>query len=332
MKRCWMSLVLSWLLSALSAPAHADLLVSSLHTRQILRFDETSGAYLGVFASTPGGSASMTVGPGGVLYVGHWEGVERYDLRTGASLGSFVGSQHIRGAYSLEFGLDKNLFVGDFGGTGDHSTVQRYDGRTGAYLDHFVPEGRGGLQSITDLEFGPDGHLYVASRWEGRVLRYDGRTGEFIDQFASTGGANGLQDLLFAPDGMLYALDEALQQVQRFDSTTGAFIDVFATGTFGTDGVSMSFGPDGHLYVTSGHVGDSVLRYDGRSGEFLGEFVAPGSGGLDYATDLLFTSMIPEPGSYALFALGSGILALYCRRRRGKRNGAARDGAPGKRL
>src|SRR5262249_50316240 len=40
------------------------------------------------------------------------------------------------------------------------------------------------------------------------------------------------------------------------------------------------FGPGGDLFVTSFET-DEVLRFDGRSGKYLGVFVSAGSGGLD---------------------------------------------------
>ena len=54
---------------------------------------------------------------------------------------------------------------------------------------------------------------------------------------------------------------------------------------------------------------DQVLRYDGTTGAFLGDFVPPGSGGLSLAGYLTFTpavAVVPEPSTFVLLA--SGIL------------------------
>src|SRR5262249_18298324 len=49
----------------------------------------------------------------------------------------------------------------------------------------------------------------------------------------------------------------------------------------------LLFGPDGNLYVC-GQSSNDVVRYDGRTGAFIDEFVPAGSGGLDRPAALLF--------------------------------------------
>src|SRR5262249_60383626 len=75
----------------------------------------------------------------------------------------------------------------------------RYDGTTGAVIDEFVPLGSGMIANPTDLLFGPDGNLYVASRRNSRVLRYDGTTGAFLDTFIPQGSGG-----LSAPNSLLF--------------------------------------------------------------------------------------------------------------------------------
>src|SRR5207248_1314987 len=79
------------------------------------------------------------------------------------------------------------------------------------------------------------------------------------------------------------------------NATTGAFVDVFvAPGSGGlVNPNGMTFGPDANgdqipeLYVTS-EGNSSVVRFDGATGQPLGAYIAPGSGGLILPTYLTF--------------------------------------------
>src|SRR5262245_17983192 len=79
--------------------------------------------------------------------------VERFDLATGAWLGSFVpaGSGGLSSPDGMTFGLDGNLYVCNERA----SSVLRYDGRTGASLGTFVPSGSGGMDIAEVPIFGP---------------------------------------------------------------------------------------------------------------------------------------------------------------------------------
>ena len=130
----------------------------------------------------------ITFGPGGDLFVAasHPAQVLRYDGTTGESLGRFADAS-IAGSDTRTFNLafhDNYLFVTNW----NNSSVLRFDAQTGAPAPAvgesgatFVAAGDGGLARSNGLDFGSDGHLYVASGETNSVLRYDGDTGEFLD-------------------------------------------------------------------------------------------------------------------------------------------------------
>ena len=92
------------------------------------------------------------------------------------------------------------------------------------------------------------------------------------------------------------------------------FIDRFvADGSGGLSRArSLILGADGNgdgvndLYVASAD-SDEVLRYDGKSGAFLGAFVSAGSGGLDSPGDLAFH----PNGDLYVTSLGNGQILRY---------------------
>ena len=94
--------------------------------------------------------------------------------------------------------------------------------------------------------------------------------------------------------------------ILRYDRA-GSFIDnlipVGASGLTGT--CCMTFGPDEQLYV-SDPFGARVLRFNGVTGEFIDEFVPPGSGGLVLPLWLLF-----HHGHLYVGDVGTGSVRRY---------------------
>jgi WD40 repeat protein len=222
--------------------------------------------------------------------------VLRYDRDTGAFLDTFVapGAGGLIVPIDPVIGPDGNLYVSSWG----NNKVIRYDGRTGAYLGDFVPSGSGGLIHPHSLIF-RDGYLYVSGADSRDVLRYDGTTGAFLGVFipVGSGGLNRPHGLFFGPDGNLYVNSADDDSVMRYDGTTGAplpapgqtgaiFVPPHSGGLLNNWG-QLVFGPDGNLYV-SGLGTNTVLRYDGTTGAFLGAFVPAGSGGLRATEGLAF--------------------------------------------
>ena len=278
-------------LTVLTTPP--DLLVASFNTHSILRYDGSTGAFVGAFVSSGSGGLAMpitlTYGPDDNLYVSSYGTAEiiRYDGETGAYVGTFVsaGSGGLIHPNGKAFGPDGDLYVVNGDGR-----VLRYDGQTGAFVSEFVGTS-GGLSYPLCLVFGPDDNLYVTDYNQDQVRRYDGSTGAFIDVFvdAGVGSLSDPNGLAFGPDGMLYVSNNGQSNILRFDGTTGAFIDVFIPS--GSGGMSnpgyFEFAPNGDFFI-SGNFVHNVLHFDGDDGSFVEEFVSPGSGGLDRAIDVTF--------------------------------------------
>jgi sugar lactone lactonase YvrE len=193
------------------------------------------------------------------------QAIHRYDALGGAPLGTVAAAP---GAQSLRYGPDGFLYAC----AEEADRVLRLDGVTGAFVADFVwddpttpADESGGLDAPTAAVFGPDGHLYVASFSQDRVLRCDGQTGAYLGDFIAP-GASVLDGpdagMTFGPDGHLYVPSFEDNRVQRYDGATGAFLDTFVKPVEGLSRPRMlRFRGDGSLWVTSW--GNSrLLRFD----------------------------------------------------------------------
>lgn len=174
-----------------------NLYVTDYFLNAVLRFNGTTGAFMGTFASTGlSRPEDLLFGRDGNLYVSDDTHVVRYNGTTGAFIDNFVpvGSGGIFAIRQIAIGPDNNFYAASAGGG-----VYRYNGTTGAFIDVFVPVGSGGQSSIWGIEFGPDNNLYVTPAFGNNVLRFNGTTGAFMGAFvtAGSGGLSRSTDMLF---------------------------------------------------------------------------------------------------------------------------------------
>ncbi|QDT96317.1 GEVED domain-containing protein [Gimesia aquarii] len=176
-------------------------------------------------------------------------------------------------------------------------------GQPGNFLLEFVSSG---LNSPRDIVFGPDGDLYVSNGFENSngsdhsIERFNGQTGASEGSFVipGSGGLDVPNGMAFGPDGNLYVASSDTGQILRFDGQTGAIIGtgVFASGGGLVEPRFITFGPGSapgvpDLYVAdTGFLRDRILRYDGLTGAFIGEFVARNEGGMGKPYGMTFDS------------------------------------------
>lgn len=257
----------------------------------------------------------------GYLFVGDAtdSSIARFDATTGAYLDRHAMPDYGNPA-GMAFGVDGNLYVADQ----SNGAIDRFNGTTGAFMNAFVPAGSGAspLFTPTSMAFGPDGNLYVGDFGSGNqsfVNRYDGNTGALIDQFIAPGEGPpyGIYDpmgMTFGPDGKLY-ISDGLNGIDRFDPNTHAFDQFVAIGNppsplSGPE--SLAFGPDGNLYVADVTL-SAVLRFDGTTGSYMGEFVPTAGGPLVQPIGMAFG---PDSNLYVTDAMGrvarfNGVTGAY---------------------
>ena len=175
------------------------------------------------------------------------------------------------------------------------------------------------LANPTSLALGPDGAMYVSSRFDGTVHRL--LADDRVESYASELGVP--TGLAFSPDGTLFVGDRS---GSIFRVTPDRRVDVFATLPASVAAFHLAFGPDGCLYVaaptlasrdaiyriTPDRLIDTVseafgrpqgLAFDGRGDLYVAEALA-GSSGL-YRCDVSRPDATPE-----LVAAATGIIGV----------------------
>lgn len=276
--------------------AEMDILVGSCYTNNILRFDGKTGAYMGEFI--PAGSGGLTcpegemiLGKDGMLYVTSF---------------SFPPLRHPwEPQLPAPTTPDRRpTFEPTKQAVTYNDQVLRFDGKTGRFVDVFIPPSAR-LNGPHGLAFTKEGDALVATRFSSSLMIYD-RENNAVRQVLVDNGAYKLQekispDLVFrdlngislGPDGKIYVSSYQTGDIFRFDEETGALLDRFVHAH---DGHPMNhphnvlFGPDNNLYVTNVQEGEhSVLRFDGRTGKYLGVFVDGKKPKIGYPSDIVFT-------------------------------------------
>ena len=167
----------------------------------------------------------------------------------------------------------------------DTNAPRYFDPQSGEFRGVF----RTGARFAHQLRNGPDGLIYLPSL--AVVQQMDPVTGYLVRNLVDGAPQNAgtFVDILFDAGGNLLVLDNVRRDIKRYSRTTGEFLGRFATVSLSSPKY-MEYGPDGQIYVVGNGAGDDrVIRIDALSGQELGDFVAPGSGGLGAGQGLLFS-------------------------------------------
>src|SRR5262249_22705966 len=132
-------------------------------TSGVVRYDGTTGAFLGTFIATGSGGLSgpqaLAFDPSAsYLYVvsDGTNQVLKYNAQTGAFVGVAAGSG-LSAPRDVVVGSDGLLYVLSRG----NNRILRYT-ESGTYVDDYVPAGSGGLNQALSMAFAPNGDLLVA--------------------------------------------------------------------------------------------------------------------------------------------------------------------------
>lgn len=153
-----------------------------------------------------------------------------------------IGAPLATGLHQVDnpvFDDEGNLYVTYSGSRGQQSPVSIYLVRPDGTREPFVSE----LPNPTSMAFGPDGHLYVSSRFEGSVHRVS-RDGAVSTYATHLGVACGIA---FGPDGRLYVGDRSGSILAVNDGRATQFAAIPPS----VAAFHLAFGPDSALYVSA---------------------------------------------------------------------------------
>lgn len=210
------------------------------------------------------------------------------------------------GTDGLEITVDGDLLVGAV----LSENILRYDARTGIFLEEFIPRDSGGffdpdrqtgLDTVTQIKFGPDGNLYVSNfiAFDGfdpvtrePVLSTDPREsvdnvlvfdpdGNFLTQYDFPSGGPEIPLGIEFIDNKLLVVSRVNNAIYQFDDITSADLTKPNTLTPFIDGDDPNIplnGPAGLLVASDGFIyvssldSQQIQRYD-RDGNFIDIFV-----------------------------------------------------------
>lgn len=263
-----------------------DLLVTSDATNICQDYSGTSGNLIGVFSPSILGISQMAVHfhpSNGRVMIGHsGGGVDEFDGTTGAYLKTYNtgGGWQWAGVYAPS----GEVLIGDML-TND---VRRYDATTGAFIAMLAP-----IPSPADMDFGPNGNLYVCSFYGGAVFEVDPVTGGVLNTILPPSPSQP-NDVAWNPaNGEMLVSDFRASVVHRYSYPGYAYLGSFAgTGWITPHGVAIS-PHNGHILAIAGNTGE-VHEFDPLTYvELNPAFLSPNPG--LKIVDLAFAPGAPTP-------------------------------------
>jgi hypothetical protein len=309
------SLGLGALFFAVTADAQTDMLVAAFSADAVLRYNGTTGAFVGTFASDPSldGAASITYGSDGNLYVlGEFSrNVLRFDGVTGAFIDEFISpsamsSVGLTDPGFMEFGPDGNLYILHHVSSLPDA-VFKFDGTTGAFISTFAAGS--GMAHTHGLDFGTDGNLYLGNLTAGVIEKYDGTTGAFLGATSSDPGLVETSSVVFGLTGLLYATNNSPGGLNSYSPVTGAHVATLAAGGAGQSTWGLLI--DGSTIYVGYTAEGSIRTFDLTTGASTGYFVEPGGVPTPFDMERM---LIPEPATGILVLIGLWAMSILLRR------------------
>lgn len=199
------------------------MLVTNLNTDEIVKFDATTGEYLGTFATGIDGPTRMKLGADSLLYVLQWNGngkAFRYQL-DGTFVDEFTATG-VTNSIGLDWDSAGNFYISSY----NTGKVRKFSA-AGDDLGNFVTAN---LSGPTNIWFAENDELFVSDWNTGSVKRFDS-TGNYIGVFIS--GLPQVEGVDFFPNGDIILGSGGTSCVRIYDSAGNYIRDLVPPGTLG---------------------------------------------------------------------------------------------------
>ena len=216
--------------TAMVSGSDGNLYVLNEFSKNVLRFNGTTGAFIDEFISTADFIAAgvsdpgdMEIGPDGNFYISsHFSefdspntAVWKFDAGTGALLSDFASFGAFSHTHGLAFGPGGKMYMNDLGA----AVIRQFNSATGAYIGVFASHPL--LSLGADLAVAPDGSLYVTCDG-GNGVQHFSSTGIFLGSLIAPGAFQSYWGILI-DGGSLYVGNKATGVVKEF-TDTGTFV------------------------------------------------------------------------------------------------------------
>ena len=205
--------------------------------------------------------------------------VQRFNGETGEYIDDFVTFRSGRLSAPQEILLinGKLLITGRF-----NQSILSYDGVTGEFIGNFSSGYL--LDGPTKMTLGPDSLLYI-SQWgptKTKVVRFRSDDGTFVDEFTNIDLTQGMGHA-WDSFGNVFIADFGTSEIKKFNSS-GEFQENFIESNSLSGPINIWFGNnDSSLFISNWNT-NSILKFNGITGDFESTFIAQGLGNAEGIT------------------------------------------------
>jgi len=171
----------------------------------------------------------------------------------------------------------------------------------------FLGEITTNLQSPKGIAFNSTGDMYVSGNGVYEIKRFDA-AGNYLGEFGNSSEVASTNGIAFDSSGYLYVASKGSNEIAIFNA---ANVYQRSISTNLNEPYGLAFDSSGNLYVSN--KGNKTISKFDPTGNFLTSW---STGSSPY---YMAFQPVPEPSTYALAAIATGVMAAVARRRKARK-------------